>query len=130
MTKTTFVIICVAVAFCSFGLIAGSSGEMETSYNSETVSSAVGEESKSNVTSIADFKTTEYEILVGESLDFNVELRPKDLTSDNVGVEVSNANVLSISDMKFVTEGRKTTVIVVALLRTASDFGRAETQLL
>lgn len=103
---------------------------METSYNSETVSSAVGEESKSNVTSIADFKTTEYEILVGESLDFNVELRPKDLTSDNVGVEVSNANVLSISDMKFVTEGRKTTVIVVALLRTASDFGRAETQLL
>ena len=41
MTKTTFVIICVAVAFCSFGLIAGSSGEMETSSNSETVSSAV-----------------------------------------------------------------------------------------
>ena len=108
MTKTTYVIICVAVAFCSFGLIAGSSGEMETSSNNETASSAVGEESKSNVTSIPDFKTTEYEILVGESIDFTVELRPKDLTSDNVGVQVSNANVLSISDMKFVTEGRKT----------------------
>lgn len=79
MTKTTFVIICVAIAFCSFGLIAGSSGEVETSSNSETVSPSVGEESKSNVTSIADFKTTEYEMLVGESLDFTVELRPKDL---------------------------------------------------
>lgn len=122
MTKTTFVIICVAIAFCSFGLIAGSSGEVETSSNSETVSPSVGEESKSNVTSIADFKTTEYEMLVGESLDFTVELRPKDLTSDNVGVEVSNANVLSISDMKFVTEGRKT---ILTFKCTALDEGEA-----
>lgn len=122
MTKTTFVIICVAIAFCSFGLIAGSSGEMEMSSNNETPSPAVGEESKSNVTSIADFKTTEYEMLVGESLDFTVELRPKDLTSDNVGIEVSNANVLSISNMKFATEGRKT---ILTFKCTALDEGEA-----
>lgn len=108
MTKTIFVIICVAIAFCSFGLIAGSSGGMESTPNGETTSSTEGENSKSNVTSIADFKTTEYEVFVGDSLEFTIELRPKDLTADNVTVEVSNANILSIADVNFTTEGRKT----------------------
>ena len=108
MRKTTFVIICVAVAFCSFGLIAGAFGEIDVAPNSESTTTVVGEGSESKVTSIADFKTTEYDMLVGESLDFTVELRPRNLTSDIVGVEVSNANVLTISDVKFVTEGSKT----------------------
>ena len=107
MTKNTFVIICVAAAFCSFVLIGGTSGGMETTNDNGTGNSSVSS-GKSEVTSIANFKTTEYEILVGESLEFKVELRPKDLTADNVGVEVSNANILSIGDIKFTTEGRKT----------------------
>ena len=107
MAKNTFVIICVAAAFCSFALIGGTSGGMDTSTNDDTDNSSVSAE-KSEVTSIANFKTTEYEMLVGEDLEFTVELRPKDLTADNVGIEVSNANILSIGDMTFTTEGRKT----------------------
>lgn len=121
ITKNTFVIICVAAAFCSFVLIGGTSGGMGTTPNDGTGNSSVSSK-KREVTSIANFKTTEYEMLVGESLDFTLELRPKDLTEDNVGVEVSNVNILSISDMKFTTEGRKT---ILTFKCTATGEGEA-----
>jgi len=108
MAKTTFVIICVAAAFCSFTLIAGISGNIEAGTSGSNSTSSTSEEVKSNVTSIANFKTTEYELLVGESTEFSVELKPKDLTADSVVIEVSNTDVISISDINFSTEGRKT----------------------
>jgi len=108
MAKTTFVIICVAAAFCSFALIAGISGNIEAGTSDRNSTSSASEEVKSNVTYIANFKTTEYELLVGESTEFSVELKPKDLTADSVVIEVSSTDVISISDINFSTEGRKT----------------------
>lgn len=108
MKKKTFVIICIAAAFCSFLLIASVTDniEMETNTNSNTLSTS--EAVQRRVTFIANFKTTEYELSMGESTDFTVELKPKDLTADSVSVEVSNTDVISISDVYFATEERKT----------------------
>jgi hypothetical protein len=101
MTKSSFVIICVIAAFCSFVVIGGTS-DVPISENS------TGSTGANTVTAIANFKTTEYELFVGEFVEFSVELRPKDLTADNVGIEIQNSNVISVSDIKYVTEGRKT----------------------
>lgn len=108
MTKTTFVIICIAIAFCSFGVIAGTSDDVMSENNTGTNHSSTESAVASNVTSIGSFKTTDYELFVGESVDFTLELRPKDLTAESVGVEVSDSNILSVSDVVFTTEGRKT----------------------
>lgn len=108
MTKTTFVIICIAAAFCSFALIAGTSEDMTTQTGDGTNESSTNASTASKVTSIGNFKTTEYELFVGESVEFSLELRPKDLTAESVGVEVSDNSILSVSDIAFTTEGRKT----------------------
>ena len=108
MTKTTFVIICIAIAFCSFGAIAGTSDDAMSGTTTGTNNSSTGSNAASKVTSIGNFKTTEYELFVGESVDFSLELRPKDLTAESVGIEVSDNSILSVSDIAFTTEGRKT----------------------
>lgn len=107
LKKRTFVFICIVAAFCSFALICNISNGMDTTYSDGTGNSSIATE-KARVTSIANFATTEYEMLVGENLDFSVELRPKDLTAEAVDIEVSNTIVLSVCDIKFTSEGRKT----------------------
>lgn len=114
LTKTIFVIICVALAFCSFTMFAMNSEDMEGMDDANGTSSSVStndNDSVSNehkVTSIGNFKETEYELLVGETLDFTLELKPKDLTAEDVVIEIANSSIVKVSDMQLKTESRKT----------------------
>lgn len=114
LTKTIFVIICVALAFCSFTMFAMNSEDMEGTDDANGTSSSVSSNDNTNisdehkVTSIGNFKETEYELLVGETLDFTLELKPKDLTADDVVVEIANSSIVKVSDMQLKTESRKT----------------------
>lgn len=114
ITKTVFVIVCVALAFCLFTLFVGTSEGMEGTDTTDGTSNSVssnddGQSSGNNkVTSIGKFKETEYELLVGEDMEFSLELKPKDLTADDVVIEVANSSIIKISDMQLKTESRKT----------------------
>lgn len=114
LTKTIFVIICVALAFCSFTMFAMNSEDMEGTDDANGTSSSVSSNDNTNISdehkviSIGNFKETEYELLVGETLDFTLELKPKDLTADDVVIEIANSSVVKVSDIQLKTESRKT----------------------
>lgn len=133
MKKNTFVTVCIISAFCSFGFISeatdipANEGSTETADSSaassaisetpsissstgytETTDSSAENLAPKKVTSISKFGKTEHAMLVAENIEFSVELKPKDLSAQDIDIEISNATVLSVSDIEFTTEGKKT----------------------
>ena len=122
MQKKTFVIFCIVAAFCAFVIAGGTPTDAEVGDDTNSSDTTEYTDGEISVSSISDFRTTEYEMLVGDVVDLELELRPKNLTANDIVIEISDASVLSVSELNLTTEGRKT---ILTFKCTANGEGSA-----
>ena len=132
MKKSTFVIICVTIAFCLFGIIAGSFGEMTTSTNGE-YSSSTAEDETSNavslegsttplITAISKFSPSYAVREVGDTITITCYMQPVGLTQKDFVIENSNDSIVVVTNIAVRNESDKS---VLSFDITGMDVGKS-----
>ena len=116
MKKNTFVIICVTIAFCLFGIIAVSSGGIATSSNDETpststsdkTSNAVGDSTLPWVAAISKFSPSYTVQEIGDTITITCYMQPSGLTQEDFVIENSNDSIISVTNIALANKSDKT----------------------
>lgn len=116
--KSTFVIICIAIAFCLFCIIAGGFGEMTPSSNDDVSSSSASDNTSNTesyeepnhplVATISNFSPSYAVQELGDTRTVTCYMKPAGLTQNDFVIENSNDSIISVTNVVLRNESDKT----------------------